>query len=60
MGALYKGLGVAGVLAIIAFYPLANNFMAGVAAKAVKGAPGFVIPPLTSSCWRSSACSSPV
>jgi K(+)-stimulated pyrophosphate-energized sodium pump len=44
MGALYKGLIVAGVLAIIAFYPLANKFMAGVAAKAVKGA-GFVIPP---------------
>ena len=46
MGALYKGLTVAGVLAIVAFYPLANKFMAGVAAKAVKaGAAGFVIPP---------------
>ena len=46
MGALYKGLIVSGVLAIIAFYPLANKFMAGVAAKAVKeGAAGYVIPP---------------
>jgi K(+)-stimulated pyrophosphate-energized sodium pump len=46
MGALYKGLIVAGVLAVIAFYPLANKFMAGVAAKAAaKGAAGFVIPP---------------
>jgi K(+)-stimulated pyrophosphate-energized sodium pump len=46
MGALYKGLIVAGVLAVIAFYFLANKFMAGVAAKAVaKGAAGFVIPP---------------
>jgi K(+)-stimulated pyrophosphate-energized sodium pump len=46
MGALYKGLIVAGVLAVIAFYPLANRFMAGVAAKAAaKGAAGFVIPP---------------
>jgi K(+)-stimulated pyrophosphate-energized sodium pump len=45
MGALYKGLIVAGVLAIIAFYPLANKFMAGVAAKAAQGAAGFVIPP---------------
>jgi K(+)-stimulated pyrophosphate-energized sodium pump len=46
MGALYKGLIVAGVLAVIAFYFLANKFMGGVAAKAVaKGAAGFVIPP---------------
>jgi K(+)-stimulated pyrophosphate-energized sodium pump len=46
MGALYKGLIVSGVLAVIAFYFLANKFMAGVAAKAVeKGAAGFVIPP---------------
>jgi K(+)-stimulated pyrophosphate-energized sodium pump len=46
MGALYKGLIVAGALAIVAFYPLANKFMAGVAAKAVgKAAAGFVIPP---------------
>ncbi len=45
MGALYKGLIVAGVLAVIAFYPLANKFMAGVAAKAAKGGAGFVIPP---------------
>jgi K(+)-stimulated pyrophosphate-energized sodium pump len=46
MGALYKGLVVAGVLATIAFYPLAGKFMAGVAAKAAaKGAAGFVIPP---------------
>ncbi len=45
MGALYKGLIVAGILAVIAFYPLANKFMAGVAAKAVKGGAGFVIPP---------------
>jgi K(+)-stimulated pyrophosphate-energized sodium pump len=46
MGALYKGLIVAGVLAVIAFYPLAHKFMAGVAAKAAaKGAAGFVIPP---------------
>jgi K(+)-stimulated pyrophosphate-energized sodium pump len=46
MGALYKGLIVSGGLAVIAFYPLANKFMAGVAAKAVKaGAAGYVIPP---------------
>src|SRR5208337_3874026 len=46
MGALYKGLIVAAVLAAIAFFPLANKFMAGVAAKAVKeGAAGYVIPP---------------
>jgi K(+)-stimulated pyrophosphate-energized sodium pump len=46
MGALYKGLIVAGVLAVIAFYFLAGKFMGGVAAKAVaKGAAGFVIPP---------------
>jgi K(+)-stimulated pyrophosphate-energized sodium pump len=44
MGALYKGLIVSAVLASAAFYPLANKFMAGVAAKAAKGA-GFVIPP---------------
>ena len=45
MGALYKGLAAAGILAIIAFYPLVNKFMAGVAAKAVKaGAAGFAIP----------------
>jgi K(+)-stimulated pyrophosphate-energized sodium pump len=44
MGALYKGLIVAAALAIIAFYPLAGKFMAGVAAKAAKGATGFVIP----------------
>ena len=48
MGALYKGLGAAGILAIIAFYPLVNKFMAGVASKAtlgpVQGAVGFVIP----------------
>ncbi|MEJ2690904.1 MAG: sodium-translocating pyrophosphatase [Deltaproteobacteria bacterium] len=46
MGALYKGLIVSGVLAAIAFYPLANKFMAGVASKAAKGAHGFVIPPM--------------
>jgi K(+)-stimulated pyrophosphate-energized sodium pump len=45
MGALYKGLIVAAVLAVAAFYPLANKFMAGVAAKAAKGAGGFAIPP---------------
>ncbi len=45
MGALYKGLIVAAVLATIAFYPLANKFMAGVAAKAVGNVPGHVIPP---------------
>jgi K(+)-stimulated pyrophosphate-energized sodium pump len=45
MGALYKGLIVSGLLAVIAFYPLANKFMAGVAAKAVGKVPGFVIPP---------------
>jgi K(+)-stimulated pyrophosphate-energized sodium pump len=45
MGALYKGLIVAAALAIVAFYPLAGKFMAGVAAKAgAKGAAGFVIP----------------
>jgi len=44
MGALYKGLIASAVLATIAFYPLAQKFMAGVAAKAVKGA-GYVIPP---------------
>ncbi len=45
MGALYKGLITAGLLATIAFYPLANKFMAGVAAKAVGNVPGHVIPP---------------
>ncbi len=45
MGALYKGLIVSGVLAVVAFYPLANKFMAGVASKAVAGAAGYVIPP---------------
>jgi K(+)-stimulated pyrophosphate-energized sodium pump len=45
MGALYKGLIAAGVLAAIAFYPLAQKFMAGVAAKAVGDVPGHVIPP---------------
>ncbi len=45
MGALYKGLIAAAVLATIAFYPLAQKFMAGVAAKAVKGGAGYVIPP---------------
>ncbi|MGA8572862.1 MAG: sodium-translocating pyrophosphatase [Desulfobaccales bacterium] len=45
MGALYKGLIVSGVLAAVAFYPLANKFMAGVAAKAVAGVAGHVIPP---------------
>ena len=46
MGALYKGLIVSGVLAAIAFYPLANKFMAGVAAKAeTAGGAGYVIPP---------------
>jgi K(+)-stimulated pyrophosphate-energized sodium pump len=45
MGALYKGLIVSGVLAALAFYPLANRFMAGVASKAVGNVPGFVIPP---------------
>ncbi|MEJ5329142.1 MAG: sodium-translocating pyrophosphatase [Desulfobaccales bacterium] len=44
MGALYKGLIASAVLATIAFYPLAQKFMTGVAAKAVKGT-GFVIPP---------------
>jgi len=45
MGALYKGLVVAGVLATIAFYFLAGKFMTGVAAKAVGQAAGYVIPP---------------
>ena len=44
MGALYKGLAAAGILAIIAFYPLVNKFMAGVASKAAQGAVGFAIP----------------
>ncbi len=35
MGALYKGLAAAAVLATVAFYPLANKFMTGVAAKGV-------------------------
>lgn len=39
MGALYKGLIVSGVLAVIAFYPLAQKYMTGVAAK-----DGFAIP----------------
>ena len=46
MGALYKGLAAAGLLAIIAFYPLVNKFMAGVASKAAQGAVGFAIPPM--------------
>src|SRR3989339_533626 len=46
MGALYKGLIVSGVLAIVAFWPLAHKFMAGVASKAAKGAAGFAIPPM--------------
>ncbi len=46
MGALYKGLAASAILATIAFFPLANKFMAGVAAKAAaKGAAGYVIPP---------------
>jgi K(+)-stimulated pyrophosphate-energized sodium pump len=45
MGALYKGLASSGILATIAFYPLANKFMAGVASKAVGNTPGYVIPP---------------
>jgi len=45
MGALYKGFASAGILAAIGFYPLANKFMAGVAAKATGDVPGFVIPP---------------
>jgi K(+)-stimulated pyrophosphate-energized sodium pump len=45
MGALYKGLITAALLATIAFYPLAHKFMAGVAAKAVGNVPGHVIPP---------------
>jgi len=46
MGALYKGLISSGILATIAFYPLANKFMAGVASKGAKaGAAGYVIPP---------------
>ncbi len=44
MGALYKGLAGAAVLATLAFYPLANKFMAGVAAKGVGSAAGYVIP----------------
>ncbi len=44
MGALYKGLAAAAVLATVAFYPLANKFMSGVAAKAVGSAPGHIIP----------------
>jgi K(+)-stimulated pyrophosphate-energized sodium pump len=45
MGALYKGFASSGILAAIGFYPLANKFMAGVAAKSVGDVPGFVIPP---------------
>ena len=44
MGALYKGLAAAAVLATVAFYPLANKFMSGVAAKAVGTTAGHVIP----------------
>ena len=44
MGALYKGLAAAAVLATVAFYPLANKFMSGVAAKGVGTAAGYVIP----------------
>ncbi len=44
MGALYKGLAAAAVLATVAFYPLANKFMADVAAKGVGSAPGHIIP----------------
>jgi K(+)-stimulated pyrophosphate-energized sodium pump len=44
MGALYKGLAAAAVLATVAFYPLAQKFMAGVAAKGVGSTPGYVIP----------------
>jgi K(+)-stimulated pyrophosphate-energized sodium pump len=45
MGALYKGLAAAAVLATVAFYPLADKFMTGVAAKAAaKGAAGHIIP----------------
>jgi K(+)-stimulated pyrophosphate-energized sodium pump len=45
MGALYKGLATTGVLAIVAFYPLAYKFMNGVTAKAVGKAAGHTIPP---------------
>ena len=41
MSALYKGFASSGILAAIGFYPLAQKFMANVAAK-----DGFVIPPL--------------
>jgi K(+)-stimulated pyrophosphate-energized sodium pump len=44
MGALYKGLAAAAVLATVAFYPLANKFMSGVAAKGVGSAAGHIIP----------------
>ena len=44
MGALYKGLATAAVLATVAFYPLANKFMSGVAAKGVGTAAGHIIP----------------
>jgi K(+)-stimulated pyrophosphate-energized sodium pump len=44
MGALYKGLAAAAVLATVAFYPLANKFMTGVAAKGVGSAAGHIIP----------------
>ena len=44
MGALYKGLATAAVLATVAFYPLANKFMSGVAAKGIGTAAGHIIP----------------
>ena len=44
MGALYKGLATAAVLATVAFYPLANKFMSGVAAKGIGSAAGHIIP----------------
>jgi K(+)-stimulated pyrophosphate-energized sodium pump len=44
MGALYKGLAAAAVLATVAFYPLAQKFMSGVAAKGVGTAAGHIIP----------------
>ena len=44
MGALYKGLAAAAIIATAAFYPLAQKFMAGVASKGVGTAAGHVIP----------------
>jgi len=41
MGALYKGLAVSGILAVIAFYPLAQKFMTGVTAKDGYAIPAF-------------------